>query len=129
MPLRILVVSSNELQCNFLSKTLAPAGHTITITNSGQKALDMIDRFRPHVLIADWLLPELDGIGLCKALRKHPHGERVYCIVVTQFEDERRKVDAYEAGADELLRTPLNPRLLTAQMLVAQRYARTLGNA
>lgn len=128
MPLRILVASTNELQCNLLNKALLPAGHTVTIVNNGQKALDLLEQYRPQVLIADWLLPELDGIGLCKALRKHPLGESVYCIVVTQFEDERRKVDAYEAGADELLRTPLNPRMLSAQMLVAQRYVKSHGN-
>lgn len=128
-PLRILVASANELQCNILIKILTPAGHTVTIANNGQKALDMVEQYHPHVLIADWLLPELDGVSLCKALRKHALGERIYCIVVTQFEDERRKMDAYEAGADELLRTPLNPRMLSAQMLVAQRYAKTHGDA
>jgi len=123
-PLRVLVASANELQCNILSKALVPHGHTVNIVNSGQKALSLIEEFKPHVLITDWLLPELDGVGLCKAVRKHPLGERIYCIVVTQFEDERRRVDAYEAGADELMRTPLNARMLSAQMLVAQRYAK-----
>jgi CheY-like chemotaxis protein len=126
-PLRVLVASANELQCNILGKTLIPHGHTVNIVNTGQKALDLIEKFRPHVLITDWLLPELDGVSLCKAVRKNPLGERIYCIVVTQFEDERRRVDAYEAGADELMRTPLNPRMLSAQMLVAQRYAKIPG--
>lgn len=128
MPLRILVASANELHCNFLHKTLTPAGHTVTVANNGQKTLDMLDQYRPQVLITDWMLPELDGISLCKALRKHALGENIYCIIVTPFEDEKRRVDAYEAGADELMRTPLNPRLLAAQMMVAQRYAKNHGH-
>lgn len=125
VPLRILVASANELQCNILSKTFTPAGHKITVAQNGVQALEMIGTENPHVLIADWMLPELDGISLSKALRKLPSGDKVYTIIITQFEDERRRVEAYESGADELLRTPLNARMLTALMQVAQRYITT----
>jgi two-component system, cell cycle response regulator len=129
LPLRILVASANELQRNFLAKALGPAGHAVSVASDGQTALGMLEECRPQVLIADWLLPGIDGVTLCQSLRRHALGEQIYYILITPFEDERRKVDAYEAGADELLHSPLNPRLLTAQMLVAQRFARRLGDA
>ncbi len=122
--LRVLIATSNELQANLLKKVLSNGGHDSVLVETGNKALEAVASFKPHVLIADWLLPEMDGLSLCRALRRTIEGEKIYCMLVTQFEDERRKVDAYEAGADELLRTPLNSRLLVAQLTVAQRYAK-----
>lgn len=126
-PLRILIASGNELQSNMLKKILAADGHDLTFVDSGKKALELLPQIRPQVVIADWLLPELDGLSLCRALRNDPVGEKLYCMIVTQFEDERRKIDAYEAGADELLRTPLSARLLMAQLSIAQRYTKLHG--
>ena len=124
VPLRVLIATSNDLQANLLKKVLGNNGHETVLVESGTEALATLTNFKPHVLIADWLLPEMDGLSLCRALRRTIEGEKIYCMLVTQFEDERRKVDAYEAGADELLRTPLNSRLLVAQLSVAQRYAK-----
>lgn len=129
IPLRILIASSNDLQANLLKKVLTTGGHETAFVDTGKKALELASQYKPHVLIADWLLPELDGLSLCRELRKTDAGATMYCMLVTPFEDERRKVDAYEAGADELLRTPLNSRLLIAQLSIAQRYAKMHGLA
>lgn len=127
--LRVMIASNNELQSNMLKKAIAGGGHEIIVVDKGQKALELVPQWHPHVLIADWLLPEIDGLSLCRTLRKMPAGEKLYCMIVTQFEDERRKIDAYESGADDLLRSPINPRLVMAQLSVAQRHAQLHGLA
>ncbi len=127
--LRVMIASNNELQSNMLKKAVAGGGHEIIVVDKGQKALELVPQWHPHVLIADWLLPEIDGLSLCRMLRKMPAGEKLYCMIVTQFEDERRKIDAYESGADDLLRSPINPRLVITQLSVAQRHATLHGLA
>lgn len=127
MPLRIMIASNNELQSNMLKKVIAAGGHEVVVIDKGTNVVEQVPLWRPHVLITDWLLPGIDGLSLCRTLRNDPAGERLYCMIVTPFEDERQKIDAYEAGADELLRTPLNPRLVMARLLIAQRYAKLYG--
>ncbi len=127
-PLRILIASANELQCNMLKKALLPTGHELHFVDNGKKVLETFSRINPQVVIVDWLVPELDGLAVCRALRLDPTGEKIYCMIVNQFEDERRKIDAYEAGADFVLHTPISPKLLNAQLTIAQRYARIHGN-
>jgi HD-like signal output (HDOD) protein len=129
MPLRILIVSGNELQNNLLTKIFTSGGHTINVAPNGPKALELLGEFKPHAVVADWMLHEMDCLSFCRALRKDAWGEKLYLIVVTQFEDERHKIDAFEAGADVLMRTPLNPRLLNAQLIAAQRFAKLHGTA
>lgn len=123
-PLRIMIAAADETQRNMLHKFLSAAGHTVSVTGDGLSALAMATQNPPQAIIADWLLPGRDGVMLCSDLRKSPGGRQLYFILLTPFEDERRRMEAYQAGVDELLRTPVNTRLLAARLLAAQRIAR-----
>lgn len=122
-PLRILIAGADDAQRALLGKFLTAAGHTVITTDNGLTAFGMVEHAQPQAIICDWLLPGIDGIRLCTDLRKSPIGGRLYFILLTPFEDERRKMEAYEAGVDEILRTPVNTRLLAARLLAAQRIA------
>lgn len=122
-PLHILIAGTNEAQRALLGKFLTAAGHTVTATDNGLTAFGMAEHEQPQVIISDWLMPGMDGVRLCAELRKTPIGGRLYFILLTPFEDERRKMEAYEAGVDEILRTPVNTRLLAARLIAAQRIA------
>lgn len=123
VPLRILVVGADDAQRILLGKFLTAAGHSVTSTDNGLTGLSMATQDWPQVIISDWLMPGMDGLKLCADLRKSTESARVYFILLTPFEDERRKMEAYEAGVDEILRTPINTRLLAARLLAAQRIA------
>lgn len=123
IPLRILLAGSDDAQRILLGKFLTAAGHSITTTDNGLTAFGMTTHDLPQVVISDWLMPGMDGLKLCSELRKSPAGSKLYFILLTPFEDERRKMEAYEAGVDEILRTPINTRLLAARLLAAQRIA------
>ena len=121
-PLRILIASHNEPLRTSLNQALQSLGHSVTLADTGSKAIQAIAQSRPQVLLADWLLPELDGLSLCRKLRGFPATEKIYCMIISQFEEERRKIEAYDAGADDIIQMPINPRLLLAQLTVPQRY-------
>ena len=123
VPLRILIVGADDAQRILLGKFLTAAGHSVTTSDNGLTAFGMATHDLPQVIISDWLMPGMDGLKLCSDLRKVPAGSKLYFILLTPFEDERRKMEAYEAGVDEILRTPINTRLLAARLLAAQRIA------
>lgn len=120
-PLRILVAGADVLQRGQIEKFLASAGHTVAVTDNGLAAFGMATQLSPQVIIADWLMPGMDGLQLCTDLRQNFPARPLYYILLTPFEDERRRVDAYEAGVDEILRTPVNVRLLAARLLAVHR--------
>ena len=126
--LRILIVGAGDSQRILLGKFLTAAGHSVTTTDNGLTAFGMATHDLPQVIISDWLIPGMDGLKLCSDLRKVPAGNKLYFILLTPFEDERRKMEAYEAGVDEILRTPINTRLLAARLLAAQRIANPNAN-
>ncbi|MEZ0238787.1 MAG: HDOD domain-containing protein [Methylophilaceae bacterium] len=126
--LRILLVGADDSQRILLGKFLTAAGHSVTTTDNGLTAFGMATHDLPQVIISDWLMPGMDGLKLCSDLRKVPAGSKLYFILLTPFEDERRKMEAYEAGVDEILRTPINTRLLAARLLAAQRIANPNAN-
>lgn len=123
IPLRILIVGADDSQRILLGKFLTAAGHSVTTTDNGLTAFGMATHNLPQVIISDWLMAGMDGLKLCSDLRQSPAGSKLYFILLTPFEDERRKMEAYEAGVDEILRTPINTRLLAARLLAAQRIA------
>lgn len=121
VPLRILLTDDDETLLFMMEKLLGAAGHTIYTARNGREALESANKNRPQVIIADWVMPELDGVGLCRQIRNQDWGREIFFIMLTVLEDERSQIDAFEAGADAYLRKPFNPRLLNAKLLAAER--------
>jgi len=122
-PLRIAIVGSDKTQRDQLEKFLTSAGHSVYVADNGPAALKMTAREHPDVIIADWILPGMDGIRLCSDARAMFGKKPLYFILLSHSKDERRMMDAYEAGVDEVMRSPVNMRLLTARLLAAQRIS------
>lgn len=120
-PMRILIADDDETLVFMMSKLLKMAGHTVLTANNGRQAFDMIAKVQPQVVVADWMMPGLDGVTLCKNLREKPWGKDIFYIILTTLEDEHRQIEALEAGADAYLKKPFNPRLLNAKLMVAER--------
>lgn len=126
-PLHITIVSADKNQRDQLEKFLTSAGHSVSIADNGPAALKMTAREHPEVIIADWLLPGMDGIRLCSDVRALLWKKPLYFILLSHSKDERRMMDAYEAGVDEVMRSPVNIRLLAARLLAAQRISGILA--
>jgi len=73
------------------------------------------------VVLADWMMPELDGLDLCRALRRIEHGQDMYFLLLTGRDDEDRVVQAFDAGVDDYVAKPFNARILMARLKGGQR--------
>jgi PleD family two-component response regulator len=76
-PMRILVADDDETLVFMINKLLSAAGHTVYLARDGQEALSVAAEKRPQVIIADWIMPEIDGLGLCRKLRECASGRSV----------------------------------------------------
>ncbi len=123
-PMRILVVDDNVSVRLVLETILRRAGHTVYAANHGREALELAVKELPQTVITDWMMPEMDGVALTRALRETEQGRRMYILMLTGQEDMDRLVEAFDAGVDDYVVKPFTPRFLIARLRAAQRVVR-----
>lgn len=120
LKLHILLVEDDST-IRFLYKTLLEKfGHSVTTANNGLEALKIIGKSPPQLIISDWMMPEMNGIELCRELRKNPLWHKIYVFIVTAHESTEHLIEAFEAGANDYLSKPINPKVLAARLRSAQ---------
>jgi two-component system cell cycle response regulator len=119
--LRILAVDDDPVTLKLLKHHLALDGHSLMLAVNGTEALSIAMRERPQMIVTDLSMPEMDGLELCRALRSSTVCTDAYVLVVTGHEEETRVVEAFEAGADEYVNKPFNPKILLARVRAGQR--------
>lgn len=107
-PMRILVVDDEMISFIF-SRMLGAVGHTVFTAAEGREALEIALREKPHVVISDWMSPELDGAALCRALRDTAEGKHIHFVMLTEESGDAKKSEALRAGADAYLGKPFDP--------------------
>lgn len=121
--IHVLLVEDNASSRLMLEKLLrAQTGHVIHTAADGREGLELAREIRPQVVITDWLMPEMDGLELCRNLRATPWGQDIYVLMLTSVEAEEELIKAYEAGVDEYVTKPVNFRTLQARLRAAWRY-------
>ena len=121
---RILVVDDERAIRRFLRTSLSAYGYTVFEAPDGATALREITAHRPDVVILDLGLPDMDGIEVLKRLRAW---SPIPVIVLSVREQERIKVAALDAGADDYLTKPFGMDELTARIRVALRRSTQTG--
>src|SRR5277367_7069992 len=110
---RILVVDDEPQITRVLRTTLSSQGYDIRVANDGEMALELMKNWIPHVVITDLAMPNLDGVGLCRKLRQI---SQVPIIVLSVRGQDRTKVEALDAGADDYVTKPFSMNELLARI-------------
>jgi putative two-component system response regulator len=119
--MNVLIVDDDPIALELLQDALATAGHTVACAPDGRKALDLFNEKEFQVLITDWEMPHLDGVGLCQAVRRAGTGGYVYVILLTSHGSVAERVQGLSAGADDFITKPFEPQELLARMQAAER--------
>ncbi|MBI5658114.1 MAG: diguanylate cyclase [Nitrosomonadales bacterium] len=119
--LRILLVDDDRAVLLMLRMLLENAGHTVIVASNGKEALGMVEKHMPQLILADWIMPEMDGVEFCKALRQNDEWRNIYVFILTAQESTDRLVEAFEAGANDYMIKPVNSKVLAARLGAAQR--------
>jgi two-component system OmpR family response regulator len=117
---RILVVDDDGHIRQVVRYALERAGHAVREAKDGAEALSAVERDAPELLVLDILLPEDDGLAVCKRIRQH---SRLPIIFLSSRDDELDRVIGLELGADDYITKPFSPRELVARVAAVLRRA------
>lgn len=116
-----LAVEPNLQELDRLETELKNAGHRVLRTASGGEALKIALEQKPQIVVARATGEGVDGLELCRSLRRCEQGKEMYVLLVTGANDEDRQVEAFEAGADDTIGSSWKPRVLLARLRAASR--------
>jgi diguanylate cyclase (GGDEF)-like protein len=116
-----LVVDDDETTLTVLKRLLQTLGHQVHTADNGRAALELALEVHPQMVIADCVMPEMDGIALTRALRETLFGRSLYILVLTRVDDDEKLIEALDAGADDFIAKPPRPRVLEARLRAGQR--------
>src|SRR3989338_4258198 len=112
----ILIVEDSETQARQLESILKPIGYGISIAYTAKDALDFLKRQKPVLVIADILMPEMDGYQLCKMIKGDDRLRDIPVVLLTQLSDPREVIKGLESSADDFISKPYNEELLLTRI-------------
>jgi DNA-binding response OmpR family regulator len=113
---RILVVEDDPDIADLIRHYLEKSGHTVQLLGSGAEVLPKVRAERPDLIVLDLMLPGLDGLMVCQALRADPLTAAIPIIMVTARADEADRVSGLELGADDYVTKPFSAKELAARV-------------
>jgi DNA-binding response OmpR family regulator len=120
--MKILIAEDDAINSRILHANLVKWGHEVISTVDGAQAWEILkNNDAPMLVILDWMMPEIDGVELCRRIRKMPHGEFTYIILLTAKTEKQDIVEGLGAGANDYVSKPFNAEELQARVRVGQR--------
>jgi DNA-binding response OmpR family regulator len=120
---QILVVEDDPDIAQLIGHYLEKAGHTVEVLSSGKAVMPKVRRNPPDLVVLDLMLPELDGLMICQAMRTDPQTAAIPIIMVTARGDEADRITGLELGADDYVTKPFSPKELAARVTALLRRA------
>ena len=119
----ILIVEDEAPLAEMLRYNLEKSGFRTQVAATGEEAMQWVDYEVPDLAVVDWMLPELSGIEVCRALRARPDTQNLAIIMLTARGEEGDRVLGLEAGADDYVVKPYSPREMIARVKAQLRRA------
>src|SRR5215468_2713790 len=117
---RVLIIEDQAKIVHWLKTFLEQAGFEVTAAEDGTTGLALALHHKPDVVILDLMLPDMDGLDVCRALRRHSD---VFIIMLTARVEETDRLIGLELGADDYITKPFSPREVVARIRALLRRA------
>ena len=120
--MKILIADDEAVSRRLLEKTLDHAGYEVLAVENGLRAVEQLTSpDAPRLALLDRIMPQLDGPGVCRELRKRRDTRYVYILLLTSKESKEDIVAGLESGADDYLTKPFNAEELKARLRTGRR--------
>ena len=119
--MKILIVEDDPISQKLLEKIVRREGYDTVLVNNGKSAWKKVKKEKINMVITDWMMPEMDGLQLCRKIRRAILSRYIYVILLTSKDQVEDAVAALDAGADDYIRKPFNPDELKARILAGNR--------
>lgn len=113
---RVLVVEDDPDIADLMRRYLQKGGFEVDVRGSGRDALRVIAERRPDLLVLDLMLPEVNGLEICRSVRADAHTASIPIIMVTARAEESERIAGLDLGADDYLAKPFSPGELVARV-------------
>jgi diguanylate cyclase (GGDEF)-like protein len=123
--MKVLVADDDPVSRRLLQMSLMNAGYEVITSSNGNEALHLLEqKDGPELAVLDWMMPEMDGVEVCRIIRATAREPYVYILLLTARGHQAEIIQGLEAGADDYLTKPfdlheLKARLRTGERIVA----------
>ena len=119
--MRVLLAEDDRISRKMATVALEGAGYEVDAVGDGEEAWERLLADPERLLVTDWMMPNMDGVELTRRVRAGTFSSYVYVILVTALADPKSAIEGLEAGADDYLGKPYDPRELIARVNVGTR--------
>ncbi|HEX9007601.1 MAG TPA: response regulator [Bacteroidota bacterium] len=119
--MKILLAEDDATSRQILATQLVRLGHEVNDVVDGMQAWTAFQKEKPELLITDWIMPNLDGLDLCRRVRGAATPGYTYIIILTALDRKVGYLDGMNAGADDFVTKPCDIVELTVRLRVAER--------
>ncbi len=114
--IRILLVDDEPDILEIVSYNLSAEGYEVLTAKNGVEAVSKAKKKKPHLIILDVMMPEMDGIEACEILRNTPELENTIITFLTARGEDYSQVAGFDAGADDYITKPVKPKVLVSKV-------------
>ena len=119
----ILVVEDEKDLTELIKYNLEKEGFQVFSASNGEEGLKLVQRKRPALVLLDLMLPVIDGLEVCRRIKKDPQTAATPVVILTVKDAEADIVSGLEVGADDYITKPFSPRVLIARVrAILRRY-------
>lgn len=120
----MLVVDDDPIARDLIAAQLDAAGHPVLLAADAPEALALLHEHNPPIVILDWVMPKIDGLELCRAIRQVHDAPMTYVIMLTVNNEKAQLIEAFDAGVDDFLVKPFDAGELMARLRAGRRILR-----
>jgi two-component system, OmpR family, alkaline phosphatase synthesis response regulator PhoP len=122
----ILLVDDEPDILEFLGYNLRKEGFNVHTALNGREAIELAKQTKPHLVILDVMMPEMDGIETCRELKKIPELSASIIAFLTARSEDYSQLAGFDAGGDDYIAKPIKPSLLISRVkALLRRYSRS----
>jgi len=113
---KILLVDDESDILEFLSYNLKKEGFQVETANNGLEGIEVAKKIKPHLIVLDVMMPEMDGIETCEKIREMPDLSDVLITFLTARSEDYSQIAGFDAGADDYISKPIKPKVLISRV-------------